>query len=233
MKYLWHLMLHSLLFTSCVFTKKQSHTHFLHAQSKAPYDAIIVPGYPYNGVSWSSTMRDRVIWANYLYTQGIAKNIIYSGGAVYSPYVEAKIMAAYGAAQGIPAAHIFTEINAEHSTENVYYSYVIARKQGFKKVALATDPFQGKSMRKMITKLELPIDIIPILYDTLNGLDTTEPTIIPTPALKEPFISIVDRESLFTRIKGTLGKQIIWYEEDLPNDKTVRKFKKKGRIIEP
>jgi hypothetical protein len=29
-----------------------------------------------------------------------------------------------------------------------------------------------------------------------------------------------------------MGKQIIWYEEDLPNARTVKKFKRKGRLIE-
>src|SRR5438067_574875 len=62
------------------------------------FDAIIVPGVPFENGRWSQTMKSRVGWSYYLYRKGIAKNIIYSGAAVYSPYVEARIMALYGEA---------------------------------------------------------------------------------------------------------------------------------------
>ncbi len=68
----------------------------------APYDAIIVPGVPYDGEHWSATMQIRVHWSNYLYQQGYTKNIIYSGGAVYSKYYESKTMALFGEGLGIP-----------------------------------------------------------------------------------------------------------------------------------
>src|SRR5690606_38309843 len=96
----------------------------------APFDAIIVPGVPYDGVHWSETMMARVKWSKYLYDKGYAKNIIYSGSAVYTPYVEADIMALYAQSMGIPEEHIFSETRAEHSTENVYYSYRLAKEHG-------------------------------------------------------------------------------------------------------
>ena len=85
---------------------------------KAPYDAIIVPGVPFDGKHWSEAMKMRVQWSNYLYKKGIAKNIIYSGSAVYTEYEEAKIMALYGEALGIPKEHIFTDPG--HPTQNGY-----------------------------------------------------------------------------------------------------------------
>ncbi|MBI9052936.1 MAG: YdcF family protein [Bacteroidales bacterium] len=102
----------------------------------APYDAIIVPGVPYKDEYWSKILLGRIYWSNYLYKNGITKNIIYSGSAVYTPYIEAEIMAMYGKALGIPPENIYTETNAEHSVENVYYSFQIAQKLGFKKIAL-------------------------------------------------------------------------------------------------
>ena len=56
------------------------------------YDAVIVPGVPFNEPSWDKPMLMRVVWAVHLYKRGITKNIIMSGSAVYTPYVEAKIM---------------------------------------------------------------------------------------------------------------------------------------------
>lgn len=197
----------------------------------APFDAIIVPGVPHDGNSWSSTMKIRVHWSNYLFKNGFTKNVIYSGSAVYSPYIEGKVMALYGEKLGIPKENIFVEDRAEHSTENAYYSYLIAKKNGFKKVALATDPFQTNNLRKMIRKYELPISLLPIVFDTLKRLDRYEPKIDAELAKKENFVALPDREGLLERLTGTLGKKIIWEEEDLKKERLKRKYN--DRIVQP
>lgn len=225
------IILICLILTGCAFSKKKSQAYFDAAKANAPYDAIIVPGVPYDGVSWSATMNMRVSWAYYLYERGLTKNIIFSGGAVYTKYSEAKIMREYGIALGIPEAHLFVDTIAEHSSENIYYSYLIAKKNGFKKVAFATDPFQAKQLKGMLHKLEFPIDLLPIVLDTLMMLDRPEPSINPEIAIEDPFVPITERESFFTRFKGTMGRHIKFYPEDLPNEKTVEKFRKQGRLI--
>lgn len=217
------------LLTSCMLFGPSAPKTTHASLTQAPFDAIIVPGVPYDGSHWSETMMARVKWSKYLYDKGYAKNIIYSGSAVYSPYVEAEIMALYAQSMGIPIEHIYTETRAEHSTENVYYSYRLAKENGFKHLALATDPFQAKSMRKFIKKFDFPVLLLPILSDTLEQQDLTEPSIEPEPAKKEPFVSIVERESFFKRLKGTFGQNIRWKEEDL---KTKRLRKKYGDRIE-
>jgi len=50
-----------------------------------------------------------VLWASFLYKQGVIRNIIFSGGAVYTPYYEAKVMGLYAQRLGIPKEHIFYE----------------------------------------------------------------------------------------------------------------------------
>lgn len=196
---------------------------------KAPYDVIIVPGVPYDGKHWSEAMRNRVQWSNYLYKKGIAKNIIYSGSAVYTEYEEAHVMALYGEALGIPKEHIFLDPRSEHSTENVYYSYRLAKKQGFQKIALATDPFQLNGMRQFIKKFELPVDLLPIVKDTLLKQDLKEPAINADAAKRPNFVSIVNRQSKWQRLRGTFGQYICWKEEDL---KTKHLRKKYGNRIE-
>ena len=47
---------------------------------------------------------------------------------------------------------IFAETQAEHSIENVYYSMKMARKMGFKRIGLATDPFQSQMLESLIEK---------------------------------------------------------------------------------
>ncbi|WAC12898.1 YdcF family protein [Dyadobacter pollutisoli] len=190
-----------------------------------PYDAVIVPGFPYNGQKWDMVLQMRIHWANYLYTRGYTKNIIFSGSAVATPYVESKVMASYAQALGIPREHLFTEEKAEHSTENVYYSYRLAKDLGFSKIALATDPVQTSYMRKFIKRFELPIGLMPTVIDTLKVLNLYEPKIDPKPTMKEGFVKLSDREGFFQRFRGTMGKYIVWHEEDLKKKKHRRKFK--------
>lgn len=192
-----------------------------------PYDAIIVPGFPFQGKEWDMVHKMRIHWAYYLYTNGYTKNVIFSGSAVATPYVESKVMSYYAVALGLPAKNIFIEEKAEHSTENVYYSYRLAKKLGFNKIALATDPFQSSYMGKFIRKFELPVALLPIVIDTLKVLNLYEPLIDSKPAIRKGFVKLSARENLFQRLKGTMGKYIIWHEEDLKKKKYRRRFKKR------
>jgi len=202
-----------IVLTSCATRNPEKDLH--KALKGEPYDAIIVPGipYPYENGQWHPVMKIRVYWSEYLYKKGIAKNIIYSGSAVYSPYVESKVMALYGEALGIPRENIFEETKAEHSTENLYYSYKMAQKLGFKRIALATDPYQDGLLRRFGKKLKLEIAYIPIVFDTLKKINMTDPVIKDSTALVSDFISLTERESFWKRWKGTLGKNINYNEE--------------------
>lgn len=218
-----------IILSSCGLFAPSAKKTYAKSLTKTPFDAIIVPGVPFNDSTWSETMQARVSWSKYLFDQGFTTNIIYSGSAVYTEYTEAKIMALYAIELGIPKENIFIDDRAEHSTENVYYSYQVAKKEGFTNIALATDPFQTNSLRKFIKKFEFPIALIPIVYDTLSQYDYGTPTIDPSSAKVENFVSIVDRESFGKRLKGTMGQNIRWQEEDL---KTKHLRKKYGDRIE-
>ena len=170
----------------------------------APYDAIIVPGVPYD-TAWSRTMKGRVLWSYHLYKNGIAKNIIYSGSAVYTPYVESRIMAEYAKALGIPETHIFTEENAEHSTENLSYSLAIAQAKGFENIALATDPYQNAMLQSFGRRKNLSVTFLPFITDTLEQYSHIDVVIDPAPAYRQNFVALPDREGFFKRLMGTLG----------------------------
>lgn len=181
-----------------------------------PFDAIIVPGVPYNAEKWSMVMRLRILWSKFLFEKGYTKNIIYSGGAVHTHYIESRIMGLYAQALGIPKSTIYTEEKAEHSTENVYYSYYLAKAKGFKNIALATDPYQTNNLLSYIKKQKLPIKIVPLLLDTVLIMDKTEPKIDPETARINDtvFNSLKKREGYFKRLRGTMGKNIKYTEED-------------------
>ncbi len=204
------LFLVALLINACSFSQKKSLKLFKENESET-FDVIIVPGVPFKNNNWSRTMKARVYWSKYLFEKGITKNVIYSGSAVYSPYYEAEIMALYAQAIGIPKENIFTETKAEHSTENVYYSYKKAKNLGFEKIALATDPFQSKMVKPFITKkMQVPIAIIPMVYDSLKTIESImiDPKIDAHVAFDSNFVSIIERESFRKRFRGTRGKNI-------------------------
>lgn len=200
---------------SCVSVKKRPlrlYNDIL--KNHKTYDAIIVPGVPFENGVWSDVMKTRVLWSVYLVNKGIAKNVIYSGSAVYSPYFESKIMGLYAEELGVPKENIYFDTLAEHSTENVYYSYELATEIGFKSIALATDPFQSSLLKRFTRKrFKSPIDHIPILYDSLPALKET-PKINPESAFKENFVPLTEKQGSWKRFKGTLGKYIPWKTDD-------------------
>jgi len=198
------------LVNSCAFSSTASRA-LLEESMYKQYDIIVVPGVPFENGLWSRTMKGRIYWSKYLYDIGIAKNIMYSGSAVYTPYNEADIMALYAQELGIPGTHILTEEMAKHSTENIYYSYRKARKLGYESIALASDPFQTKMLRAFTRKkVSRDIGFIPIVYDTLLAMDNrmTDPEIDHQAAFVKDFIPLPQRENFFKRFRGTRGLDI-------------------------
>jgi len=198
------------LISSCSFSAKTTE-RYLNEASAESYDMIVVPGVPFSEGGWMRQMKARVYWSKYLYDKGIAKNIIYSGSSVATPYYEGEIMALYAIAIGIPKEHVFTEIKAEHSTENIYYSYYKARKMGFRRIALATDGLQAKLIKRFArTKVDKDLGIIPIVMDTLKAMEPMmiDPVINYRQAFNENFIPLNARQSYWKRMRGTMGRFI-------------------------
>lgn len=197
----------SLIINACSFSSRASRKLLKQSESQQ-YDIIVVPGVPFENENWSRVMKGRVYWSKYLYDNGIAKNIMYSGSSVTTPYYEGMIMALYAEAIGIPKENIFTEIKAEHSTENIYYSYKKAKKMGFNKIALASDPFQTKMLRRFVRKrVSDQVQLIPMVLDTMQLMepDMKDPVIDFKQAYNKDFIPLAERENFWKRLKGTRG----------------------------
>jgi hypothetical protein len=196
--------------SGCISTKKVPAKMLAKAKLMQPFDAIIVPGIPFKNGSWDNIMKARVLWSYILYKNGIAKNVIFSGGAVYTNYCESKIMALYALQLGVPQEHIFVEKIARHSTENVYYSYLLARDAGFTSIALATDPFQSATLRSLTRKrFCTPIYHLPFIKDSLLAYNQLAPLIDPSEAIDNNFSDITN-EPFIRRLRGTMGRDINW-----------------------
>lgn len=213
-RYVLPLLLAFMLLLRCktyVYRERPARLYREVLDSNRSFDVAIVPGVPFYNNQWDSVMKGRVLWADFLYKKGVIRNVIFSGSAVYSPYYEARIMGLYAEELGIPSANIFFETQAEHSTENIYYSYEMARKLGFKTIALVTDPFQSLMMNGF-TRRRFATSIwhVPFIVDTLRKLNVVELEINPSSAYEAKFRSIVERESKLKRFRGTLGAFIPW-----------------------
>lgn len=172
------------------------------------YDAIIVPGYPFkpNG-KMNAIYQMRLHWANQLYTTGVAKNIIVSGSAVHSPYVESQIFALYLEEMGVNPDHLIIEDQAEHSLENVFYSLELAKERGFEKVAVATDLFHTGMIQVFGKKHDLAIDYLPanIGFILTKKWNSFKGTIDYCQAYVADFVPLKERETKKERMNGTRG----------------------------
>lgn len=228
-------------FLSCAITLLCSYTqpHDKHKKIEKKnandvYDVIIVPGVPYQDPSMKLVLKARILWAKYLFDTRIAKNIIFSGSSVYSPYVESQIMRIYADSLGIPSAHTFAETQAEHSTENIYYSVLMARKLGFKKIAVATDQYQAVILSLYIRMNFPDVTILPIDYEEIDLFSSYWPEIDETPAYVENFVSLVKRENPSERFKGTLGRKVNFTENDSTYENTrTPLIAGLGRLVKP
>lgn len=200
--------------SSCFLYRVNSESMYKHYIKYQPFDAIIVPGYPYDGKKWDDIVKMRVLWAKYLVDNKIAKHIIFSGAAVYTPYVESVIMREYAISIGIDSNIIFMEQKAEHSTENVYYSYKMALENNWENVALATDYVQIKMVRSFVSKKNIPVSYLPALFDVIDSMDVYRNDSIPNPIINDSiayvpnFESLTERENTYQRWRGTRGHNI-------------------------
>jgi uncharacterized SAM-binding protein YcdF (DUF218 family) len=210
----------ALLFTYCSF-KRAAHRSYEEAKKHKPFDVIIVPGIPYEKSNTSSVMKMRIFWAKYLYDSGFTRNIIFSGSAVYTHFTEAVAMKVIADSLGIPAKNMFSETKAEHSTENVYYSWKLAKTLGFKKIALATDPFQSAMLKSFIKKYCPDVVSIPIVPEVVD-LDKSLPVVDTTSFYVKDFVSIRKRETFWQRFRGTRGKKV---KDEVEAEKELKKKK--------
>jgi uncharacterized SAM-binding protein YcdF (DUF218 family) len=204
----FHLVLVAgLVLLQCTF-QHYATTSYEEAMRKTPFDAVIVPGVPFEDTSMNVIYKARILWAKHLYDSGYAKNIIFSGSAVYTPYIESRTMKLYAEAAGVPGENIFTEEKAEHSSENVWYSWKMAKTLGFKKIALATDPYQSGMLRGLIKEYTPGVMSLPIQFEKIDARNKTLPPIDPTSAWVSSFVALPKRESFWERLKGTMGKRV-------------------------
>lgn len=212
--YYYLLLFIGLFLSSCLLFQPSAAKLTKRALTKHQiYDAVIVPGVPFVAPKWDMTMQMRVLWGVHLYKRGLAKKIIMSGSAVYSPYVEAEIMKLYAISMGVPAEDIIVESRAQHSTENIWYSYKLGKSMGYEHMALSTDPFQTRMTYRFGKRRLKPLQYLPVIFDTLKTLPHPDPEIKYEAHKLDSFKPITETQSFWYRLRGTMGKHIDFKEK--------------------
>jgi hypothetical protein len=197
-----------LLFQACYFLGPSPKNRLRKIGSLKPLDVAIVPGLPLYEGRCDTLLKTRLLWSEFLYKKGYVKNIIYSGNAVYSPWVEGTSMALIANSLGIPGEHICIDTVAEHSVENLFYGYRLAKKNGFKTMAVATDPVQCALLHRFAKKnFKENIYFIPVVYDSISDRMALTLEIDTTLTKKGNFVSI-EKQGYKKRWRGTRGKNI-------------------------
>lgn len=211
MKFVLYLL--SILLSGCRLYYNTFYTdpqkYFVTVCKNKPYDVIIVPGFPSDSGNINPILKERLEWAYYLYKNKYSKNIIFSGSAVYTPYVEAKVMRLYAIQMGILPEHILIEEKAEHTTENLYYGYKLAINSGFKKIGFASQAAHTSFMKHFPKKFKINVDMIPMITDSLKKLELNFGKLNPESTYQQDFVSIENRENVWKRMRGTRGKKVM------------------------
>lgn len=133
-------------------------------------DAILVLGYKVNDDgNLSPTLKSRVDKGIELYKQGLAKYLIFTGGAVANKFTEAEAMKQYAIEKGINNNVLFAETESQNTIENIYFSNTIFKSLAAKKVIVVSSAYHTKRAKKIIENYPYKTQFVAVQYPTEVG----------------------------------------------------------------
>ena len=161
--------------------------------ARYPYTVILVPGsgpeLPGVALDSSGAMRCRLAAARY--RAGQAPFVVVSGGHVHpfrTPYCEAVEMKKYMVEQlHLPAAAVFIEPHARHTTTNLRNTARLLNTSGFpldRPMLIVTDAAQSRSILAMAGRCQRELGYVP--YRDLQRISETENSCYPMPEAGQP-----------------------------------------------
>ncbi len=126
------------------------------------FDVIIVLGSPAEeNCEPGSILKDRITKGIELLKLGIGKKILFTGSSVRNNCAEAKVMEAYAISKGVSKNHILTEVRAENTFQNAYYSVKQMKKLNFKSAAIVTSEPHIKRACAVFSKFDIEYSMFP------------------------------------------------------------------------
>lgn len=113
--------------------------------------AVLVPGYPANDDgTLSPVQRIRVETGISVYRTRHCKKIVFSGGAVANPYIEAKAMASFAITLGIPDRDIIIEGHSRNTWENIGCSLPYLK--NYSSILITSDILHAKRAKRYLCR---------------------------------------------------------------------------------
>lgn len=119
--------------------------HFGTLDERAQADAIMVLG----AAAWhnhpSPVFRERILHGVWLFEQGYAPYLIFTGGfGTGAPYSESHVARDYAIALGVPAEAILIEEHSRNTEDHFFYATDILNTHDISQVILVSDPLHMK-----------------------------------------------------------------------------------------
>ncbi len=125
-----------------------------------PADAAIVLGAAEYNNRPSPVFKERINHAVDLYNEGRVKALIFTGGAgTGSPYAESEVGRDYAVKKGVPPGKIHTERVSRVTYTNLQEAAAIARREGYDRVLVVSDPLH--MLRAVAMARDLGLDAHP------------------------------------------------------------------------
>lgn len=131
-------------------------------QAVKPADVIVVLGYPTREDGQPShNMRYRVKEGVFLYREGYAPRLLFSGGAAYNQFVEAEVMAELAVEMGVDRSDILLEPYSLSTKENVYLVAEMMRERGWQSAIVVTNYYNTRRVRFFMNDEGLDVVAVP------------------------------------------------------------------------
>lgn len=202
------LILTAILLGSCksLNYKKIAVNRYQYAEQVKPFDVLLVPGTPYFQEGMTEVMLNRLLWAEHLYKKGFSKYIMFSGAAVYTPFIEGCILREYAMLLGIPGDKILVEPKAENSVDNIYYANLQAREMDLKDMLVATDTYQSLRYSRFQKQTNIQFNMAPMQVDSLDLNFRFQTTINDSVCYQQGWIDYKKRKAWYERFARSGGK---------------------------
>lgn len=120
------------------------------------FDVIIVLGNPANADgSPSKVMTQRVSLGVDLYNQGVAPDIIFTGGAAANEYVESDIERQIAMDMGVPEEHIITERMSMTTYQNAYFATKVMEQHGYESAAIVSSSYHLRRVKGIFSNYDI------------------------------------------------------------------------------
>jgi len=133
-------------------------------------DLIIVLGNPVNNDGTiGETQKSRVEVGIDLYKKGLAKKILFTGGAAVNQFIESEVMKQFAISSGVPSKDVLTETRSINTIQNAFYSNQILQNESVDSIILVTSAYHTLRSKHIFKEYGYHIQTCAVSYPKILG----------------------------------------------------------------